>query len=82
MEDRTPVCPYCEINMERGFVLDFAQAAALNSTWQAGEPTPQTFFGLKTGAVKLDKQHMLQMATYRCPDCGYLESYARRSQES
>lgn len=73
-----PICTYCEVDMERGFGLDFAHGAIINSTWQAGEPTPQTILGLKTGSVKLDKEKMIPVATYRCPNYGYLESYARK----
>jgi hypothetical protein len=76
--DAPPLCPYCEVDMERGFVLDFSHGGIINSTWQAGVPTPQTILGLKTGSVKLDKANMIPVATFRCPNCGYLESYARK----
>ena len=82
MEDQMPTCPYCEVAMERGFVLEFTSAAVVSSSWQPGEPTPQIFLGLKTGSVKLDNAKMLPVATYRCPICGYLESYARKQADS
>ena len=81
-DDPLPICPYCEVDMERGFVLDFSHGGIINSTWQAGAPTPKTFFGLPTGTVKLDKEKMIPVATYRCPNCGYLESYARKQLDS
>jgi hypothetical protein len=68
--------------MERGFVLDFSHGAIINSMWQAGVPTPQTILGLKTGSVKLDKEKMIPVASNRCPNCGYLESYARKQLDS
>jgi hypothetical protein len=76
--DPPPLCPYCEVDMERGFVLDFSHGRIVNSTWQAGVPSPQTILGLKTGSVKLDSEKMITIATFRCPNCGYLESYARK----
>lgn len=82
VDDPLPICPYCEVDMDRGFVLDFAHAAVVNSTWQAGEPTPQTILGLKTGSVKYVTEKMIPVATYRCPNCGYLESYARKQVDS
>ena len=82
VDDPLPICPYCEVDMERGFVLDFSQGGNINSTWQAGAPTPQTILGLKTRSVKLDKEKMIQVATFRCPNCGYLESYARKQLDS
>ncbi len=78
MEDRQPMCPYCEKDMERGFVLDFAHGAVVNSTWQPGAPEPKKLLGLKTGSVQMKPDDMVAVTTYRCLDCGYLESYARR----
>ena len=76
MKDGAPECPYCEKEMERGFLLDFTRNAVINSRWQAGDPQDQKFFGLKTGGVKLNKKRTLPVSSYRCSDCGYLESYA------
>ena len=64
--------------MERGFVLDFTHHGFANATWQSGEPEKKTFLGLDTGRVKHDEAKMIAIATYRCPSCGYLESYARK----
>ncbi len=64
--------------MERGFIVDFSHMQVVNSVWQPGQPEPQKFLGLTTQSVKLDRQHMLTTTTFRCPECGYLESYARK----
>jgi hypothetical protein len=57
--------------MEPGFVLDEAHGRFTVGKWIAGEPEKSIWTGLKTrGKDKLD------VATYRCRRCGYLESYA------
>ena len=57
--------------MEPGFVLDEAHGRFTVAKWIAGEPEKSIWTGLKTrGKDKLD------VATYRCRRCGYLESYA------
>ncbi|HVR11845.1 MAG TPA: PF20097 family protein [Thermoanaerobaculia bacterium] len=68
----SPSCPKCRTEMEEGFVPDHAQGAALVSSWVAGTPEPSVWFGLKLGG-----KDQRQIVTYRCPACGYLESYAR-----
>ena len=39
--------------------------------WVAGVPEKSIWVGLK-----LRKRHQLEVSTYRCRRCGYLESYA------
>lgn len=57
--------------MEEGFILDYAHSGATVSKWTEGAPKPSTWSGLKVNEP-------LQVATYRCTGCGYLESYARK----
>jgi predicted Zn-ribbon and HTH transcriptional regulator len=64
-------CMKCETQMEEGFVLDNAHAARLQSEWVQGAPEEGWF-----GNVKLKGRLQLSIATFRCPKCGYLESYA------
>ena len=57
--------------MERGYILDEAYGKRIVAQWVSGEPEKSIWTGLKTrGKDKLD------VATYRCRRCGYLESYA------
>jgi hypothetical protein len=57
--------------MEQGYVLDQAHGAVRLPQWVAGEPQYSWLRSLKLwGKEKLD------VATYRCRRCGYLESYA------
>lgn len=65
-------CPKCGGGMAEGFIVDVAAGgAAVVSKWQGGEPHKGRFFGVsQRGAEQID------IITFRCADCGYLESYA------
>jgi hypothetical protein len=61
--------------MEQGFVVDqgpgFIATALHVSTWAAGRPRKSWFRDTHlTG-------RSLPIGTFRCPQCGFLESYAR-----
>ena len=66
-------CPKCEGEMEQGFILDISQAGGLVSRWAAG--TPQKSFW--TGTKAVPEESIIQIGTFRCASCGFLESYAR-----
>jgi hypothetical protein len=66
-----PACPKCSTAMEAGYVLDQTHGAMTQSTWIEGAPEPSFWTGLK-----LKGHQRLPVTTYRCPVCGYLESYA------
>lgn len=68
--DRKLSCPKCAKPMEEGFALDRDRAAAV-STWVAGQPERNFWFGLD-----IRDRKRIPIRTYRCPGCGYLESYA------
>jgi hypothetical protein len=64
-------CPRCAGEMEPGFTIDEGYGTRTVPKWVAGEPRKSIWTGLKLrGRQKLD------VATYRCRRCGYLESYA------
>jgi Domain of unknown function (DUF6487) len=70
-------CPKCKVAMEEGFVADrigrptiMWPQRVLVSEWIAG-PHELTLLSDAKG-----KEHALPITTYRCPSCGYLESYA------
>jgi hypothetical protein len=65
----SPDCPKCGGPMELGFIADHTYAATFQSMWSAGEPRKSFWGGIKL-------KEMLTVDTYRCTDCGYLESYA------
>lgn len=68
--------------MDSGFVLDYAHGAVLESRWQPGDPEQIKMLGFIAAGVKVDKENQLKVTTFRCPNCGYLESYARRKVDS
>ncbi len=57
--------------MEAGYVVDEGYGTRTVAKWIAGEAERSMWTGLKTsGKDKLD------ITTYRCRRCGFLESYA------
>jgi ribosomal protein S27AE len=66
-----PKCPKCGQMMGEGYVLDRSYAAKLVSMWIAGKPERSFWTNLKTGG-----RPNLEIQTFRCFKCGYLESYA------
>jgi hypothetical protein len=57
--------------MEPGYTIDIGYGTKAVPKWVAGEPRKSMWTGLKLG----DKEQ-LEVSTYRCRRCGYLESYA------
>ena len=65
-------CPKCQGRMTEGFIVDSGDyGAATVSTWQGGAPRKSFWTGLKQ-----DKKAQMQVATWRCDRCGFLENYA------
>lgn len=64
-------CSKCGGKMSAGTLIDQTYGGALPEKWQPGEAKTSFWTGLKQ-----DKQAQLQVATWRCDKCGYLESYA------
>lgn len=58
--------------MLRGFLLDAGNHDMPRvARWVEGAPEKSFWTGLKLG-----ERQVLQVVTFRCPHCGYLESYA------
>ena len=57
--------------MEEGFIMDATYGGVGVARWVAGQPEPSFWRGTKVR----DKEQR-KLTTYRCPQCGYLESYA------
>jgi hypothetical protein len=68
---RPATCPKCSGRMEEGFVLDRTHGGNLQATWVRGEPVKSFWTGLK-----LKRESMVPVTTFRCSGCGYLESFA------
>lgn len=71
MAQRSLSCPRCTGSLEPGYIVDEGHGTKLVEKWVAGTPERSIWTGLKLrGKEKLD------VTTYRCKPCGYLESYA------
>ncbi|MCH8617021.1 hypothetical protein LZ016_13045 [Sphingomonas sp. SM33] len=57
--------------MEAGYTIDVGYGTKAVPKWVAGEPQKSIWTGLK-----LSGKDQLDVSTYRCRRCGYLESYA------
>jgi hypothetical protein len=66
-----PKCVRCGTEMSAGFIMDSTHGAVLASRWVAGTPEPSFWTG-----TKIEGKEKRKVVTYRCPKCGYLESYA------
>jgi hypothetical protein len=75
MEDATAAnrqCSKCTGEMEAGFVLDLAHSGVYPAIW-AGGPLEKNWLG----GVKIRNKRFYRVETWRCKDCGNLESCAR-----
>lgn len=67
-------CSKCDGRMEEGFIADRTDDSRFAvSDWVEGKPEKSFWTGVKTG----DRVKM-QIITFRCTSCGYLEMYAAR----
>jgi hypothetical protein len=73
MASRSLSCPRCGGSMEQGYIIDVGYGKTAVPKWVAGEPTTSLWAG---GGLKLRGKDQLEVSTYRCRGCGYLESYA------
>lgn len=67
----TKTCPKCRGKMDPGFVLDRNRFEDRQGTWIEGTLE----LNMWTGTAK-SKKEQIPVTTYRCDNCGYLESYA------
>lgn len=69
-------CLRCKATMEMGFVVDHGHGNSLQEQeWVEGDVVKSFWVGIQTKGRQ--KRHV---RTYRCPRCGYLESYADDSE--
>jgi hypothetical protein len=67
------ICPKCFSHMEEGFMIDqWGRFMRHVSTWVEGAPEHSVMSG-----VRLRGKKSIKAKTFRCIECGYLESYAR-----
>jgi hypothetical protein len=65
-------CSKCSGTMEAGLLLDRTQALLYPAIWADGSLKKKWLGGLKVADNRL-----YRVETWRCKDCGYLESYAK-----
>jgi hypothetical protein len=61
-------CPKCNGSMKQGFIVDYANGHWVNK-WAPGTPK-------KSFVRFLWPRQWMPVGTFRCDNCGYLESYA------
>jgi DNA-directed RNA polymerase subunit RPC12/RpoP len=71
MASRSIACPRCQGSMEEGYILDESYGRRLPSKWVEGAPEYWLW------NLKVRGKRQLVLTTYRCRQCGFLESYAR-----
>jgi hypothetical protein len=71
MPDPFPKCLRCGSDMQQGYIADRAGVRFTPEKWYAGEWERGVL-----GLIDQLKSCPLLVKTYRCVECGYLESYA------
>ncbi|HEX8197373.1 MAG TPA: PF20097 family protein [Pyrinomonadaceae bacterium] len=66
------ICMKCGGAMEIGTIVDQTAGGKMQSRWLEGEPK-ESFWA---GGLQTDGKEKYKVETYRCQNCGYLESYA------
>lgn len=66
---RSHTCPKCQSSMTEGFIAFDKSGLAEVAGWSEGAPK-KGWFGVK------NKGKPVQISTWRCNRCGFLENYA------
>jgi hypothetical protein len=73
MAEKQLVCPFCNVPLEPGYVLDrVAARSGRAAEWISGVPEPSWMWGVRTGGRK-----RREIESWRCKQCGLLQEYAR-----
>ena len=64
-------CPKCEASMKRGFLLEETYGSRGAAHWVEGAPEKSFLSG-----VRLRGRKVIEIESWRCSRCGYLEHYA------
>ncbi len=76
MEDLQQRCPKCGGEMRQGVQVYRDEANYYPLYWVEGEPVKRVFLGFTGMNLDIDGRQILETATFKCSDCGFLESYA------
>ena len=73
MSQSTLNCSKCTSEMVEGFTVDYGDYGSKRpSDWVEGQPV-KSFW---CGGTKISDKKIFVIKTYRCSNCGFLESYA------
>ena len=72
MNGEAPRCARCGETMEAGYFIDHGHGATYPQAWVAGVAQWSRWLGMR-----IPREEKKPVTTYRCPQCGLLESYAR-----
>jgi len=64
-------CPKCSGSMVEGFVIDRTHGGAVAGAWVEGQPQGNIWTG-----VRMRGRPKIEIASWRCSRCGFLENYA------
>lgn len=68
-------CPKCNGTFQEGFIADNTfPAKVIPAIWVEGSPEASAWSG--KGSAKVAGKAKRRVQTFRCLECGYLESYA------
>jgi len=70
-------CPKCQTQMVTGFIPDSTYGGFSLPGWYPGDPAKSWL-----GTYKVDTKQLIPIRTFRCPNCGYIESYAKWAKRS
>jgi hypothetical protein len=68
-----PTCVKCNAKMEQGILLDLADSNRLYAVSWVRAPVEKSFWM----GLRIKGKPRYEVRAYRCPECGYLESYAK-----
>ena len=74
MSELSTTCPKCQGTMVQGFLADFSMPLIMVGSWVAGHPKKNFMPGVNIPSM----ERCTPVATFRCEQCGFLESYARK----
>lgn len=77
MTQPDPTCPKYSSPMELGNIPDYAHGTVCMGRWSRGRPRSALLSFFDRFRIAVSGKPSIPIGTYRCPKCGFLESYAR-----
>lgn len=81
MKTNTPLCPKCNNDMTPGGIVPRINKSLLRMAWGfVNKWVEGVVEGDKAGFIDMKDKDTYPIETYRCINCGYLESYAKANE--